>query len=58
MSLERIDINRFWLFKDGVFDLNDGGYVRDPEGDCEWLGSSVSASYKDIEDTRCLILLG
>jgi hypothetical protein len=49
---------RFWTLREGVVDLSDGGYLRDPEAENAHLKKSDSKPFENIEDVPCLALLG
>ena len=47
---------RFWVPPDGIIDLSDGGFLRDPE---DWMGEPHSlAPLAALQPLRCLALLG
>jgi hypothetical protein len=49
---------RFWSLREGVVDLSDGGYLRDPEGENADSEKSHSKPFEAIEGVPCLALLG
>jgi len=56
------DINfnwkRYWCPREGAFNLSDGGYLVDPEGEYGHFFAEDVRPYKDISTTPCLVLLG
>jgi len=49
---------RFWCPREGKFDLSDGGYLSDPEGEYSRFTPQDLCTYEDISSIPCLVLLG
>jgi len=49
---------RFWRSRDGLIDLSDDGFLRDPETEFFKYVKSDVVSFEEIADKPCLILLG
>jgi hypothetical protein len=49
---------RFWCPREGVIDLSDGGYLRDPPSDDAWGIRRDTVPLSSITDVPCLGLLG
>jgi hypothetical protein len=54
------DVERFWAARDGLYALDDAGFLRDP--DSSWYGSGAANSdavrTTELREQRCLALLG
>lgn len=49
---------RYWCPREGAFNLSDGGYLVDPEGEYSRFLAQDVRPYEDISTTPCLVLLG
>ena len=49
---------RYWCPREGIFNLSDGGYLVEPEGEYRRILAHDVCPYADIASTPCLILLG
>lgn len=52
------DWKRYWCPREGAFNLSDGGYLVEPEGEYGRILAQDVRPFADITTTPCLILLG